>query len=569
MNRSTWHTAGLLLGFLFTFSTTSAAPPAQKPKAKAATVAGLPPEKALALGERMYREGILPSGEPLVSAVGGGTAVAGTAFSCSSCHLRSGLGSSEGGLVTLPTNGFKLSQPRYWKYPNLLPEERKSLRVEAKPVRPPYTDATLARALRTGVDAGGRAMNPAMPKYKFKDADMAILIHYLWSLSDRLSPGADETTLRFATVVTEEVSPQDLEAMLVPLNNYVARHNTHAGGMGNRMYMSIPGKEMAGAYRRLELSVWRLKGPADTWDRQLRDHLEKDPVFALLGGLACGEWQPIHAFCEQHRLPCLFPLTDLPVISDADWYTQYFSKGYYQEGQAAARYLQAQDPIPTRVLQLVQAGPEGRALAAGFREPWQEAGAGTVKEVRLKPGETLTAASLQALLAQERPTTVLLWAGSDAFAALEGLVGQPGRPGQVFLSGRLLGAKVFEQPEPIRAFTWVTWPYRDPRDEPAVSRYANALMKGLTTHRPETRISTRTYAMLQILQLALVDMDRNLYRDNLLDRVGMQRDQVLPDYLQLTFSAGHRYASKGFHVIQADPGPRPQPLPQQRDALQS
>ncbi len=557
MHPWTWRFAGLLFGLCSLLPPALAAPPAQKAKAKAATVAGLPPEKALALGERMYREGILPSGEPLVSAVGGTTAVAGTAFSCSSCHLRSGLGSSEGGLVTLPTNGFKLAQPRYWKYPNLLPEERKSLRVEAKPVRPPYTDATLARALRTGVDAGGRALNPAMPRYNFKDADMAILIHYLWSLSDKLSPGADETTLRFATVVTEEVSAQDEEAMLVPLNNYVARHNTHAGGMGNRMYMSIPGKEMAGAYRRMELSVWRLKGPAGTWDRQLREHLARDPVFALLGGLTYGEWQPIHAFCEQHRLPCLFPLTDLPVISEADWYTQYFSKGYHQEGQAAARYLQAQDPVPARVLQIVQAGPEGRALAAGFRETWQEAGPGVVKELQLKPGEVLSADSLQGILAQEQPTVLLLWTGGEAFAALEGLAGLPGRPGQVFLSGRLLGAKVFEQPEKIRAFTWVTWPYRDPKDEPAVSRYANSLMKGLTTHRPERRISTRTYALLQILQLALVDMDRNLYRDNLLDRVGMQRDQVLPDYLQLTFSAGQRYASKGCYVMQLGPGPAP------------
>ena len=207
------------------------------------------------------------------------------------------------------------------------------------------------------------------------------------------------------------------------------------------MYMSIPGKEMAGAYRRMELSVWRLKGPAGTWDRQLREHLARDPVFALLGGLTYGEWQPIHAFCEQPRLPCLFPLTDLPVISEADWYPQYLSKGYHQEGQAAARYLQAQDPVPARVLQIVQAGPEGLALARGFRETWQEAGSGAVKELQLKPGEVLSADSLQGILAQEQPAVLLLWTGSESFAALEGLAGRPGRRGRSSCPGGCWGRR--------------------------------------------------------------------------------------------------------------------------------
>ena len=74
------------------------AEPAASPQAK--LVAGLPAEKALALGERMYREGILPSGEAMQPVVSGGAAVAGTSYSCASCHLRSGLGSVEGGVVT-------------------------------------------------------------------------------------------------------------------------------------------------------------------------------------------------------------------------------------------------------------------------------------------------------------------------------------------------------------------------------------------------------------------------------------------------------------------------------------
>jgi len=536
------------------------AQPSAAPKAK--MVAGLPAERALALGERMYREGLLPNGEPMQSVVSGDISVAGTSFSCASCHVRSGLGSYEGGVVTLPINGYKLGQTRYWKFPNLLPEERKKMRVQTKPARPPYTDETLAHALRNGIDPSGRELNAAMPRYDLNDQDMALLINYLWTLSAKLSPGADDTSLRFATVITEDVSAEDQQAMLVPMNNYITRHNAFADGMDTRMYGSIGGREMSGSFRSLSLSVWRLKGAPDTWQRQLEAHLAKEPVFALLGGITYGEWKPIHAFCESHKLPCLFPITDLPVISETDWYTQYFSKGYYQEGQAAARYLNASDdPAPTqRILQIVQDGPEGRDLAQGFRETWSELGQGAVKEIHLKKGQAITLVSLRALLQQEKPTTLLLWNAPGSVEALEGLAGEVERPAGVFVSSRLLGAKLYALPERARSFTWITFPYREPKDELKVSRYANSLLRGLDKHRPETRISTRTYSMLQLFQAGLVDMDRNLYRDNLLDRIGMQRDYVLPDYLRLSFGPGQRYASKGCFIMQLGPGAEPQLL---------
>lgn len=525
-------------------------------------VMGLPAREALALGERMYRQGVLPSGEPMQAVVSNDITIAGTAFTCVSCHMRSGLGSYEGGIVTLPTNGAKLAQPRYWKFPNLSQEERKDLRLQTPEARPAYTDQALAHVLRTGVDPAGRALNAIMPRYQLEDRDMALLVHYLRSLSVQLSPGVDATTIHFATVVTDEVSPEDQEAMLRPMNNYVARHNQYSKGFGNRMYLGVGGNEMSGGYRQLALSVWRLSGPPETWGQQLESHLAKEPVFALLGGISYQDWRPIHGFCEAQKLPCLLPITDFPVISDTDSYTQYFSKGYYQEGQAAARYLRGGgDATPaTRILQVIQDGPEGRDLSAGFRETWQELGQGSIKEVRLAKGEPLTAAALTALLQAEKPTTVLLWAGAEVFEALRGLTAQPGVTVPIFMSSRFLGAHLASLPEQARPFTWLTYPFRDPKDEPNVSKYADSLLAGMTRRNPEPRIYTRVYSMIQILRQGLMDMDRNVYRENFMDRIGMQADQTLPDFLRLSFGPGQRYASKGCYIMQLGPGPQPQLL---------
>jgi hypothetical protein len=196
-------------------------------------------------------------------------------------------------------------------------------------------------------------------------------------------------------------------------------------------------------------------------------------------------------------------------------------------------------------------------LSAGFRETWQELGQGAVKELRLAPGQTLSLDGLRALLQPEPPTVVLLWTGATSFPALEGLADQADRPGYVFMSSRLLGAQVTALAEKARAFTWFTYPYRDPKDEPNVSKYANALMAGLTQRNAETRISTRVFSMIQILREALMDMDRNFYRDNFMDRISMQADQTLPDYLRLSFGPGQRYAAKGCFIMQLSPGPEP------------
>jgi len=205
--------------------------------------------------------------------------------------------------------------------------------------------------------------------------------------------------------------------------------------------------------------------------------------------------------------------------------------------------------------------PRTPRTASGSRravETWSELGQGAIKEIRLKKGESITAASLRALIGQERPTTLLLWNAPGSVEALDGLVDQADRPAQVFVSSRLLGTKLFSISERARPLTWITYPYREPKDEPKYSRYANSSMRGLAKHRPETRISTRTYSMLQLFQTGLVEMDRNLYRDNLLDRLGMQGDRVLPDYLRLSFGPGQRYASKGCFIMQLGPGSEPQ-----------
>ena len=527
-------------------------------------VAALSREETLRLGERIYREGVLPSGAPLKAFVQGDIPVEGTMFSCESCHMRAGLGSNEGRVVTLPTNGRKLYQPMFTGRQFTSAEQKAFSRnstplYQAPPRRPAYTDETLAAVLRGGVDPAGRQLDYVMPRYDLEDRDMAILVYYLKALSTEPSPGVTATTIRFATVITEEVSPEDRAAMLVPLEAYVRDRNNQAPAFETRAKYRVNVEEMDLAYRRLSLARWELKGPPETWRGQLEEYYRKEPVFALIGGITYGDWRPIHEFSEEHRIPCIFPITDFPVISETDWYTLYFSKGLYQEGEGAARFLSRKiEPAPdAAIVQVAQDTPEGRALAAGFQETWQGLGLQPPVTRMLPAGETASPSFLRQLIDKEKPAALLLWLGPESLPALDAIAADPNRTGLVMVSSGLLKQELAKLPDPARVFTYITYPYRLPQEEGPYADLAKTWLKSRKAPVNDRRISTRTYSLFMLLTTSFMHMRGNHYRDNFLDVISMYQDLYYPDYERLSFGPGQRYASKGCYIVQLTRGASP------------
>jgi Periplasmic binding protein len=519
--------------------------------------AATPKQATLRLGERIYREGILPSGDPVMAVVKGDIEVFGPMMSCESCHMRSGLGSIEGGVYSPPTHGPALFHPLKFIYKGV---ENPQL----PPRRPAYTDESLADLLRYGYDPNTREMNDVMPRYELEDPDMALLIAYLHSLSSRESPGVTPTSLSLATVVTEGVNPAERDAMLTALTSYVAIKNKHAayfetrGGVRSRRMAEgmFPSRELS--TRRLSLARWVLKGPPATWRGQLESYYRQHPVFALVGGISTGEWKPVHQFSEDHRLPCLFPLTDFPVISASDWYTVYLSKGYYQEGEGVARYLHALDLKAggTPILQVVRSSRAGRALSSGFLETWRDLGHEPPVTVTLKPGDKLTPELLRKSSGGSAAGTLILWDGADAVPAVGALAALADKPAMVFLSSSYLGKSMRSISEQARDFTYVAYPHRLPRDPKEKPKGG----MGNRQFPPNpTRVDAQIEAIVQVLSMALMNMSGNYYRDNFLDAVDKTMDQeAVVLYERLSFGPGQRYASKGCYIVQLSKGEKPE-----------
>ncbi len=544
------------------------------------------PQETSSPGERMYREGLLQSGEPMTAIVKGDIAVPGTAFTCVSCHLRSGLGSLEGTVYTPPTTGPWLFKPfKGYELPTyetqpFVPKPIVDYNAQfhqRPPARPVYTDKTLADLLRTGIDPAGRPMKDIMPCYDLSDQDMDHLICYLKTLSAEVPPGISDNTIRFATIVADDVPAELRNAMLVPLENYFRHANEmnfsdpgvkglrRSTGSRSRLMLDATFMSRGVAVRKLALSRWVLTGPHETWRAQLEEYYRKEPVFALVGGLTGGECHPVHQFCRENGIPHLFPMTDFPVISRTDWYTLYFSKGYYQEGEGAARYLNGIEAMRGKpIVEVVRDSPEGRALSRGFQETWREFGHEPAVTVTLAAGEPLTADLLLRGAGGEKPAAVIAWDGPEALKALEAVAAGTVKPAMVLVSSSYLGKSMFSLDERARDFTYLTYPYgitqplRTNLAEPGPpASMGRKIFNAEANTAAATRIWQQTYILTSILNAALLDMKGNYYRDNLLDVIDAMMDQDMPLYERLSFGPGQRYASKGCFIVQLGKGPTP------------
>jgi hypothetical protein len=514
-------------------------------------------DEALRAGERIYREGVLPSGKPLQAVVKGDVPVDGRMFSCVHCHLRSGLGAIEGPIVVRPITGPKLFKPlRRAAEKNVPTWDEVPPWLDGGELRPAYSEETLARAIRAGIDPAGRLLDDTMPRYRLDQHEMAIVTFYLKNLSAQPSPGVDETTMRLATVVSEDVAREDREAMLATLEAHVRDRNAQSRRPEARAQRgTFTMKDMYAAFRRVELLTWELRGPRATWPGQLTEHLRRSPVFALVGGIVSGDWGPVEEFAEANHLPALMPVTDLPGSMEGQWYTLYVSKGLRGEGEAAARFLAARVGPSVLPIQVSRDVPGSRAVGDGFRAVWRKLGRRAPLELRLGAAEPLRAEQLAELRRASPEAAILCWLGRDDMPAVAAAA--PADPGAtIFVASGLLGESP-TLPETLRSSVYLTYPWALPSE----AQKKRALVEGwlrvkkIPVIRP--RIQAQMYLLGSLLFEALLQMRSNFYRDALLDAVDTMRDQSYPVafYPRLSFGPGQRYAAKGCYVVQEAEGP--------------
>jgi mono/diheme cytochrome c family protein len=466
---------------------------------------------AVALGRRIYLEGMLPDGQPLRGVRLDTGAVTGTAAACVSCHRPSGLGMVEGTVGIPPISGRALFGGGEPVIVRMDQQFNRGLSAQ----HPPYTDADFAAVVRDGQHPSGRVMHALMPRYTLTDAQLHAVASYLKTLSNEMSPAVVGDTIHMATVIAPGLDPERRQAFINTLTTAVEQMNISVMMPGRRQKMVTVEERRLNSRRKWALDIWELSGPSSTWGGQLAKRQHDKPVFAIVSGLAKDEWQPVHDFCENNRVGCWFPSVDLvPAGAAQSRYSLYFSAGIATEAEVIVHKLGAHHG---RVVQLVAADPVARSAAAALRRALATKGAPeatdrTVVDLDADLGAVAIKATVAELSAQD---TLVLWLRPTDLMALTSM---DATTASVFVSATLGGGEQAELPMALREHATLVQPLEEPGLRAANLERLQAWMNGSRVPMVNQRLQSEVFFAVGSLQATLRGMLNNLHPDYLIER---------------------------------------------------
>ena len=530
-----------------------------------ASAAGAQTHGDAALGERLYRSGIGADGAPVIALTQGDVRIEGTQLSCVSCHRPSGMGTSEGGTYVPPITANHLfaareanralRNERFKEVYKEMQPERFYQDVRKARLRPAYTSESLAVAIRDGVDPRGRVFNPAMPRYRLSDADAANIVAYLAELSKGDDPGVDPTEVHFATIVTDTGDAARTDAFVATVKAFAEWINRDI-----RDDLARPGfspyyrDEFLDSYREWRLHVWRLEGSPESWPAQLERYYAEQPVFAVLSGLVDGDFTPVADFCDARRVPCLFPVTELPRTKGAEGaYTLYFSRGLELEADALAAWLTAQASPPAHVTVIHSADAYGRRPAARLASALAARRPGLAIEAH----EASDAATMRAAItdaAGGEDDTLVIWPGHLTAAATAALTATPPAAARIVLpSDAADTARAL--PAAVRDKILVTYPYDKPtRIRPDAYR-ARAWVRSRRLPIVDWDDQRQAYFAMKMTEWAMAHLLSDYHRDYLIEIIEHEVENSLDPgpQPQMALGPGQRFGSKGAYLMRLDP----------------
>lgn len=511
-------------------------------------------DAAAKLGEAIYLRGVLASGAPLQAVREGGVPGSkGAEAACVNCHLRSGLGSTHensGAGGSAASNQIPPVAGKYLFQPHATGHDEANLPYVdgMRANRSPYTPATLARAMREGIDSDGHPLRPLMPRFELGDRDMAALVAYLNTLDPTRVPGVTPGVLHFATIVTPEVEPGRRAAMLDVMEKYFAERNSRQMVPSAQMRASGRtqyGRSMFMVHRQWALHVWDLTGDPKTWGAQLDRHFSAEPVLSVVSGLG-RDWAPVHEFCERKHLACLFPNAEVPVDERGDFYELYLSRGVLLEADLIRSAL-AGAPAQARprlVHQVYRAGdsgePASRALARALK-----AGGVEVRDSALPASGGDVAAAIRSVPAAD---ALVLWLRPADLSAL----GDAGAaPAAVYLSGLMGGLEHSPLPVAWRERAHMAYPFDLPSKRIVRVDYPLGWFRIRKIAIVDEQMQADTYLACGLLSEALSHMVDTFYGPYLIEQLqAMVEHRIVTGYYpRLTLAENQHFASKGGYLV--------------------
>ncbi|MDH3351002.1 MAG: ABC transporter substrate-binding protein [Gammaproteobacteria bacterium] len=484
----------------------------------------LTPEEAR--GRQIYTSGTSPSGADISAHMGvGGFPLPASVMPCASCHGPDGRGRPEGGVIPSDVTWGHLT--RSYGHEHSYGREH-----------PAYTEATVARAIRHGLDPAGGRLEIAMPLYSMEPDDLDALVAYMKRIETDYDPGIASDSMRLATLLplSGRIAPLG-RAMRAVLDAYVDNLNA-AGGINGRT---------------IELDVVPFGQSPEQALANLDEAIAKTGTFALLSPYSIGIETELARFAEEASLPLIAPYTlQPPARSALDRYTFYLFSGDEQQVRVLVETVAEQhgDQDPG----LVVTGADSdvvRALAKAVtmqteRRDWQ------APETLYYTARDFDAPGLAGQLRAADTGAVFFFGAPHELDALLAEFASDETVPLVLVPASRVARSLFEAPPIFDGRILSAYP-RSPADVTAAGQSAYAALR--ENHELSGEYASAQLAVLAaatMLDEALKRTGKHLSRESLIAALESLDDYETGLAPPLTFGLNRRIGALGAHVVRLE-----------------
>ncbi|VAW97184.1 hypothetical protein MNBD_GAMMA22-2235 [hydrothermal vent metagenome] len=498
-------------------------------------------------GKRIYQQGILPNGKPLTGIGAGNITLFGSQASCIRCHRRSAFGSTEGDLRIPAILGDILYSER-----NKSDKELSRRRTTGHGARPAYTDNTLLNAITQGSGADQRTLNKLMPRYQLTKNQSDAVIEYLKSLTLKTDLGVTKENIHIATIYSSDVATKDTRVMLDLLNIFIKDVNTKTRQEQKRASNSPWHKRWEyESYRTIKLHAWKLTGLPETWKQQLEKFYATQNVFAVINGISNNSWDVIHQFCNNTKLPCLFPTTELPALAQNNIYNFYYSGGIAFDAKTIASHIKklANNTNKT-VLQVYRDNIKNKTAAKILKSDLLFSKI-TIKNHVVKIKNSLSAAKWSELIEHYKPSIIVSWLNADDVAALNTKAVNSNSLDRLYYSYSHLGDNYSTIITKNTEKSFLAYRYMLPKRKEMHMTRATFWAKRKKIDISNEKIIGNAFFAATLFNRSIKKMRAYLKRDYLVDMIEsmLENNAFHSVYPNLSLGPDQRIASKGAYIL--------------------
>ncbi|HEY1338990.1 MAG TPA: ABC transporter substrate-binding protein [Bryobacteraceae bacterium] len=478
-------------------------------------------------GRKLYREGVTADGTAAMATLGVGGAVTlpATKVPCASCHGSDGLGRPDAGVVPSNITWANLTKPYGLRHGN-------------GRSHPPYTPDPIIRAVTSGVDPAGNALDPAMPRYRLSETSVRDLVAHLQRLGTDGEQGVSETEIAVAAVV-----PTD--GPLAGIGNVVGRV---LSGYFDRV------NQGGGVYNRHIVLKTATFDPSSSAVGALRRLMSETGVFAVVAPVVPGEESALAEVAESSALPVVAPLAPYRrKVLERGGFTFHLTASLEDQAHVLVKYALANLVAAESKIAIVSSD-DGANLNIGDAIHNHGRGAQFEPALSLRLTGRTPIADIASQLRRAAVSIVFYDGGPTRLAALAEEAARSGWRPAILTTALAVSAESLTRLGKVGAHVFVAYPALTSDQSPEALKQLHLLQAAYDIPARHLSMQVAAFASARTLVEGLQRAGRDLTRPKFVAALAALRDFETGLIPPISFGPNRRTGVRGAHIVTVGSG---------------